>query len=365
MKNLSEQKEALYHVHNISNEYFFTSNLSCKEELKDVLKGVIEFIKIKDITIIQSFIFGSPEYVNDYILEFRTSGMELPSCTWVANEHQNAMYGIYIHAVKTDVIAPIYDNNNIVGHQFSDDDINYCYLNGVQPDTGSTTEADQAVSVFNKIDHLLKNAGMEMIDVIRTWFYNKDILSWYKTFNEIRTKFYQEKKIFQHMVPASTGISGVSPTNNHLIASVLSVRPLHKNVTIKEVDSPLQGSAREYGSSFSRAMEINTPAYRKIFISGTASIDKEGNTIHLNDLEKQVQQTLDTVKELLGTVNMSFKDVTRAIAYCKTKEGLDYFNEYLQKHPLFQVPVIVSQNIICRDNLLFEIEVDAIIQHKQ
>jgi len=65
------------------------------------------------------------------------------------------------------------------------------------------------------------------------------------------------------------------------VADVLAVAPKTDAVRIKMVDSPLQGAAWAYGSSFSRALEVIVPDCRRLYISGSASITPDGATADL------------------------------------------------------------------------------------
>ena len=52
--------------------------------------------------------------------------------------------------------------------------------------------------------------------------------------------------------------------------------------------SPLQCPALEYGSSFSRAAELRTPGWRRVVVSGTASILPGSHEVaHVGDVDAQ------------------------------------------------------------------------------
>jgi enamine deaminase RidA (YjgF/YER057c/UK114 family) len=192
------------------------------------------------------------------------------------------------------------------------------------------------------MEAVLDSGGMAFSDVLRTWFYNDNILGWYREFNGVRTKFFQEKKVFEGLLPASTGVAG----RNALGAF--------------EVPSPLQSSATQYGSSFSRAVELELPDLRRLYISGTASIDAQGKTVFLGDCAAQVRQTMEIVQAILQSREMDWGDVTRALVYFKRGADAPLFEKYRQEDGVPAFPAIVVENDICREDLLFEIEVDAI-----
>ena len=68
------------------------------------------------------------------------------------------------------------------------------------------------------------------------------------------------------------------------------------------VPSPLQCPALDYGSSFSRAVELVAGDHRRLFVSGTASISPEGHTLHVGDVDAQVARTMEVVEAMLEGV---------------------------------------------------------------
>ena len=225
------------------------------------------------------------------------------------------------------------------------------------PSNPSASRKEQTWDTFIKMERLLNIIGMNTHDVVRTWFHNDRILEWYDEFNEVRNRFFKERKVFDGLLPASTGIGGRNPSGSALVASAMAVHPLTKSFTVKELSSPLQCPATFYGSSFSRAVEIITPDLHRVLVSGTASIGEGGRTIHIDDAKSQVSFTLDVIKAILTTRGLNYNDVVRAIAYFKNSDDAHILEEKCKKT---NMPVIIAESDICRDDLLFEIEVDAV-----
>ncbi|MCX5642874.1 MAG: hypothetical protein NTY10_06580 [Candidatus Omnitrophica bacterium] len=73
---------------------------------------------------------------------------------------------------------------------------------------------------------------------------------------------------------------------------------------------------------------------------------------------------MEVVQAILDSRSMGWKDTVRAIAYFKDIKDTVFFDNYCRKHGLLNLPVLVVQNDICRDDLLFEIEVDLIAVNK-
>jgi enamine deaminase RidA (YjgF/YER057c/UK114 family) len=132
-------------------------------------------------------------------------------------------------------------------------------------------------------------------------------------------------------------------------------------VRVEEVASPLQCPAPAYGSSFSRAMEVSFACGRRLFISGTASIAPDGQTLWKGDVHKQVNQTMKVVESILHSRKFSLSDLTRATAYFKHPTDVQAFEEWCTARGLFSLPVVLANCGICRDDLLFEFEADCVI----
>ncbi|MBN2131911.1 MAG: hypothetical protein JW741_20590, partial [Sedimentisphaerales bacterium] len=166
--------------------------------------------------------------------------------------------------------------------------------------------------------------------------------------------------VFDGLVPASTGVGGGNAVDGALVAGTIAIEARDAGVKAFVVPSPLQSSALDYGSSFSRAVELDMPDHRRLYVSGTASIDKAGNTVFLSDTPAQVKLTMEVVQAILRSRDMDWEDVTRSLVYFKNAGDAGVFENYRNQRDLPRFPAIVVENDICRDDLLFELEVDAI-----
>ena len=72
----------------------------------------------------------------------------------------------------------------------------------------------------------------------------------------------------------------------------------------------------------------------------------------------QILHSFDVVSKIIEQEGFMWADVTRATAYVKDKQNLSMLKDVLDTNLPYPVPLIVTQNTICRDDLLFEIEVD-------
>ena len=198
-------------------------------------------------------------------------------------------------------------------------------------------------------------------DVIRTWFYNDDILSWYGEFNRVRSAHYSDIDFRIGALPASTAVLGRNPEGAALTVAGWAVRPLRGRPVAREVISPLQCPAHAYGSSFSRAVELESGGARRLFISGTASILPDGRTAWIGDPKRQIDLSMEVIEAILKSRGMSFADVTRASAYFKQSAFHFWFQEWMTHGNLDSKVVVPMHCDICRDDLLFELELDAVV----
>jgi len=119
-------------------------------------------------------------------------------------------------------------------------------------------------------------------------------------------------------------------------------------------------------SSFSRGMRIDLGGVAILLISGTASIDESGQTVHVGDFPAQLRRTYHNITGLLAAEGATWKDVVRTTCYLRDIER-DYaaFNEgrteFYREQRLDPLPASTGiQAILCRPELLIEIEAIAI-----
>jgi 2-iminobutanoate/2-iminopropanoate deaminase len=128
--------------------------------------------------------------------------------------------------------------------------------------------------------------------------------------------------------------------------------------------------AYDYGSAFARGMRIDLNGLTILLISGTASIDETGKTVHVGDLRAQVRRTYDNIGKLLASEGATWHDVVRTTCYLRDIER-DYraFNEertrFYEEQKLDPLPASTGiQAILCRPDLLVEIEAIAMFRRQ-
>jgi enamine deaminase RidA (YjgF/YER057c/UK114 family) len=120
--------------------------------------------------------------------------------------------------------------------------------------------------------------------------------------------------------------------------------------------------------SFSRGLRVDLGTHALILISGTASIDEHGRTVHAGDFRAQCWRTYRNITRLLESEAATWRDVVRCTCYLRDIER-DYrefnrvrtaFFAWLALDPL---PASVGvQARLCREDLLVEIEAMAVVK---
>jgi enamine deaminase RidA (YjgF/YER057c/UK114 family) len=115
-------------------------------------------------------------------------------------------------------------------------------------------------------------------------------------------------------------------------------------------------------SSFSRGLRLEFGDVVVLLISGTASIDENGCSVHIGDFRAQCRRTFLNITRLLEAEGASWKDVVRTSCYMRDIDrDYDSFNEertaFYQAQGLDPLPASTGiQAHLCRPELLVEIE---------
>jgi 2-iminobutanoate/2-iminopropanoate deaminase len=143
----------------------------------------------------------------------------------------------------------------------------------------------------------------------------------------------------------------------------------HKMIPRKAIRAPeALNEAAAYGSAFSRGLRLDIKGITILLISGTASVDEQGRTVHVGDFGAQTWRTYRNITALLEAEGATWKDVVRTTCYLRDIER-DYaeFNriraQFLKEQGLNPLPASTGiQAILCRPDLLIEIEAMAIFE---
>ncbi len=118
--------------------------------------------------------------------------------------------------------------------------------------------------------------------------------------------------------------------------------------------------------AFSRGMRVELDGCAMVFISGTASVDEQGHSIHPGDVCAQTRRVFANIAGLLASEGADWKDVVRTTCYLDDFRYYDEFNQirnaFYAEQGLDPLPASTCvQARICRPELLVEIEAIAMI----
>jgi enamine deaminase RidA (YjgF/YER057c/UK114 family) len=276
---------------------------------------------------------------------------------------------IAAHPSTTDSVETIDWKGAPCGRRVVGDDASYLALSDVArlvPAEMRSRPADEAREALLLAEEMLRAQDWSFADVRRTWFYLDDILSWYDDFNQARNHVFETFGLFngspKTMIPASTGIRGRNARGHRCTFDLLATRPANGGeLSVERLRNPLQNEAPEYGSSFSRGLSVATDRCRYFLVSGTASIDEQGNTVHAGDFDRQAKRTIDNIESLLASGGAGFDDICQASAFIKFPEDVERLRRILKLRGLEDLPLVCTIEDICRDDLLVELDATAVI----
>jgi enamine deaminase RidA (YjgF/YER057c/UK114 family) len=355
----------------LATEIYISATLECRAEAKnklsEIFAGIHKTLAKEHANILEERIF-TDNVMLAAVSTARTGaygeiddGVEPSLLTGKESRHGHIV-GVQVHAVAG-VNRPeaVRIDGRTCGRVLRTAGGVYLTLSGI---TGgkSGDRIKQAMAMFEKAESALKQFGGDFTHVSRTWMWLGDILSWYDEFNAVRNQFFTERGLIgkgsRQSMPASTGIGlglGASKQFGMDLTAVLAPKDSIKFLAA----IGKQQCALNYGSAFSRASQANSPAGKTVFVSGTASIDEKGATTHIEDARGQIEATIENARAVLRDTNCRDGDVVQTVAYCKTTEVEDVFEEFKNR---FRWPWVMVIGDICRDDLLFEIEAAALPQ---
>jgi enamine deaminase RidA (YjgF/YER057c/UK114 family) len=121
-------------------------------------------------------------------------------------------------------------------------------------------------------------------------------------------------------------------------------------------------------SSFSRGMRIDLNGVVILLISGTASIDEAGVSVHIGDFRAQMRRTYKNITALLEAEGATWHDIVRTTCYMRDIDR-DYaeFNEertrFFKEQGLDPLPASTGiEAKLCRPELLIEMEAIAMFR---
>lgn len=230
--------------------------------------------------------------------------------------------------------------------------------------TERDTSYGQTNGILKKYEGILESEGMSLADnVIRTWFFVRDVDANYRGLVDARRGFFAKRGMTPdtHYI-ASTGIEGSSANTDVLVSmDAYSVSGM-RSEQIRFLKAPDHLSPTHlYGVTFERGVSVSYRDRKHVMISGTASIDGDGMIVHPGDVRRQLDRTLENVEALLGNAGASFRDVCAFIVYVRDASDFDIARMEMKRR-FGSVPAQIVLARVCRPGWLIEVECQAVVR---
>jgi enamine deaminase RidA (YjgF/YER057c/UK114 family) len=218
---------------------------------------------------------------------------------------------------------------------------------------------EQVWNMFCAAERLLQQCGMDFRAVSRTWIHLRDIDRDYDALNRARREFFRQRGI--ELRPASTAVQGAPFTGAHDFS--LRVRAVQSSppITITRMSTPSLNEAWSYGADFSRGLRLAEANKVALHISGTASLDETGRTVHVGDFAAQAERMLDNIELLLARQGASYKDLVSGVAYLKRPDDAAALRAKFMQRGFADFPCPIVDAPLCRPELLCEVEAVALL----
>ena len=221
----------------------------------------------------------------------------------------------------------------------------------------------QTQAILSDYEHRLQSWDCTVHDnLIRTWLFVQNVDANYKGLVTARREFFTERGLTAdtHYI-ASTGIEG---THSDVAAKVLFDAYAIAGVQPEQIEfiSALDhlSHTHVYGVTFERATSISYRDRKHVLISGTASIDKEGQIVHPGDVSRQLDRTLENVEALLSQAGATLSDMCHFIVYVRDHTDCEMARRRMRER-FATAPIEVVVAPVCRPGWLIEVEGMAVI----
>lgn len=225
-------------------------------------------------------------------------------------------------------------------------------------DHGTFCAEDQTRQVFDDLIGTIEGEGGKLReDCVRTWIYVKDVDVFYQPMVDSRRELFAKQGMNgnSHYI-ASTGIEGACAHRHDLVAmDAYSVLGLGKNQVSYLNDFDRLCPTRDYNVTFERGTRIAYADRSHHFISGTASIDREGQVLHRGDVMRQLDRTLENIDALLMSGDANLEDMKYLIVYLRDPTDYQKISQQLASH-MPDIPAFIVEGAVCRPEWLVEVE---------
>lgn len=222
----------------------------------------------------------------------------------------------------------------------------------------------QTKTIFDSLNSLIERNGMTLLDNgIRTWVYVRDLDNHYKEMASARRECFAERGLTEKTrYLASTGILGMTYSPEKIVSvDSLSVGGLAAGQIVRMEALSHLGPTIRYGVTFERGLRIRFGDRSHLYVSGTASIDSQGEVLHEGDAGLQTRRAIANVRALLEAQSATVDDLAYVIVYVRNAHDRQAVREVLDQELGEGIPLVFTEAAICRPAWLMELEGVAIL----
>lgn len=118
----------------------------------------------------------------------------------------------------------------------------------------------------------------------------------------------------------------------------------------------------EIMGSYSHGLSVDIRNSEMIFVTGQIAMDKKGNAVAPDDIEKQTEFVFESIKKILSEAGSSLDDVVKAVIYVTRMDDFSKIspirNKYFSKSKPVSTLVEISKTV--KEGCDIEIDVIAI-----
>lgn len=221
----------------------------------------------------------------------------------------------------------------------------------------------QSDSVIASYQNKLHRHGMQLEhDVIRTWYYVRDVDNNYAGMVESRICHYEANGLTPqtHFI-ASTGIEACAPRPDVLVwlHSYAELGLQKEQITYLKALQHLSPT-HVYNVNFERATRVAYGDRAHCHISGTASIDHVGNVLYKTDVVRQFERVVENVEALLREGGMKLEDMKSATVYLRDCHDYASLAPMVKNVLPQECAINITHGPVCRPDWLVEMEAEAV-----
>lgn len=224
---------------------------------------------------------------------------------------------------------------------------------------------EQTLSLFTAYQEELQRHSMDVArHCLRTWLYVHDIDVNYAGVVKARNDCFRRWGLTPetHYI-ASTGIQGRQASARVKVSmDAYAVRGLREEQVSYLHALTHLSPTHVYGVAFERGTCVEYGDRKQLYISGTASIDREGHVVHTGDVVRQTLRMWENVEKLLEEGGAGCHDLVQATVYLRDASDYSVVRPLLQER-MPGVPVVYVHACVCRPAWLIEMECIAVVSH--